>query len=104
MSFRGVLGGLSIPIQTLGSPLSDGVPPESEIQVLLVNSITSTHERTVRPLGADHPARQAKTLASVLGRGPSTLSHRAPPSVLITVIGAQIGANTLFGDSAGDIA
>jgi hypothetical protein len=29
--------------------------------------------------------------------------QRAPPPVLIAVIGAEFGANTLFGDSAGEI-
>jgi hypothetical protein len=42
MSFRGILGGLAIPRKPIGSLLPDGVPPESEIQVLLVNSIAST--------------------------------------------------------------
>jgi hypothetical protein len=39
-----------------------------------------------------------------LGRGPSALPHGAPPLVHITVIGVYIDANTLFGDSVGDIA
>jgi hypothetical protein len=34
------------------------------------------------------------------GRGPFTPVQRAPPPVLNTVIGARIGVNTLFGDSA----
>jgi hypothetical protein len=100
MSFRGVLGGLLIPRQSLGSLLPDGVPPESEIQAPSANSAALAHVRTVRPQGAVHPACQARTLASAPGRGPSGTW----PPVLIVVIGAWIGANTLFGDSAGDIA
>jgi hypothetical protein len=36
------------------------------------------------------------------GREPSAPVQRAPPQVLNLVIGARIGANTLFGDSAGE--
>jgi hypothetical protein len=35
------------------------------------NSAAPTHERSVRPTGADRPTRQAGTLASVPGRRPS---------------------------------
>jgi hypothetical protein len=67
------LGGLSIPRQTLGSLLSIGVPPESEIRVLLANCVDSEHTWTVRPPGVDRPTRRAETLASAVGRGPSGL-------------------------------
>jgi hypothetical protein len=49
--------------------------------------------RTVRPSGADRLSRQEGTLASALGRGPSALLQRAPPSVLIAVISAWIGCD-----------
>jgi hypothetical protein len=41
---------------------------------------------------------------NVSGRGSSAPPQRALPPVLIAVIGAPIGTNTLFGDSAGDFA
>jgi hypothetical protein len=58
---------------------------------------------------ADRLAHQAGTRAlhqvtdrPAPGRGPSAPVQRAPLPVIIAVIGARIGANTLFGDSAGD--
>jgi hypothetical protein len=71
MSIRGVLGGLSIPRQSLGSLLPDGVPPGSEIQALPANSVAPAHVRTVQPPDADHPARQAGTPAPTPSHGPS---------------------------------
>jgi hypothetical protein len=46
--FKSVLGGLTIPRQTLESLLSDRVPPGSEIQMLLANSVASAYARTIR--------------------------------------------------------
>jgi hypothetical protein len=43
-----------------------------------------------------------ETQASAPGRGPSTISQRAPSPIHIVVISAQIVVNTLFSDSAGD--
>jgi hypothetical protein len=65
------------------------------------------HERTVLPTGVDCPAHQQGTLGSAPDRGPS--SHRlctvhAAVESTAAGIGAQIDANTLFGDSAGDFA
>jgi hypothetical protein len=74
MSFRGILGGLLIPRQSLGSLLHDGVPPRSEIQAVSANSAAPAHMQTVRPPGADRLAHQAGTLPSTPGRGLS-----APP-------------------------
>jgi hypothetical protein len=80
--------------QTLGSLL-----PESEIQVLLVNFIASAHVRTVWPSGVDHMRQVADRLT--LGRGSSTLRRDCDPPVHIIVIGARIGASTLFGNFVG---
>jgi hypothetical protein len=67
------LGGLPIPKQTLGSLLPDGVPPESEIQVLLANVAAPTHVWTIRPPGADRPASPKGRSTSAPGCGPSDL-------------------------------
>jgi hypothetical protein len=93
MSFRGILGGLLVPRQSLGSVLPDEVPPGSEIQALSANSATPAHMRTIRPPGADRPSHQAGTLPPAPGRGSSTPPQRAPPPVLIVVIGARIDTN-----------
>jgi hypothetical protein len=87
------LGDLPIPRQSLEPLLPDGVPPGSEIQALSVNSSAPAHAQTVWPPSADRPACQVGTLAPAPCRGPSVPPHRAPPSVLIAVIGAQIDAN-----------
>jgi hypothetical protein len=76
MSFRNVLGSLLIPRQTLGSLLLDGVPPGSEIQVMLANSVAYAHVWAVYPLDADRSACQLETLASVPGHGPSDPQSR----------------------------
>jgi hypothetical protein len=75
MLYRGVLAGLLIPSQTLGSLLPDGIPPGSEIQLLFVNDAALAHTQTVRPPGADRPTCQQGKPASMLGRGPS--NHRS---------------------------
>jgi hypothetical protein len=62
-STRRVLGSLPIPRQCLGSLLSDGVPPGSEIQTLPANSAALAHTRTVRFVRQDP--------APAPGRGPS---------------------------------
>lgn len=46
-SFRGVLDGLPIPKQIIGSLLPDGVPLRTEIQVLLANSVVPAHAWTI---------------------------------------------------------
>jgi hypothetical protein len=78
--------------------------------VLPTNSAALAQAQSVQPPGADSLARQAGTraLRQVMGRpvpdrGPSTSPPRAPPPIIIAVIGARIGANTLFGNSAEDI-
>jgi hypothetical protein len=102
ISLSRCLGRPANPRQHLESLLPDGVPPGSEIQAPSANSAASAHAWTVRSVRqgtralrqvADHPAP---------GRGPSAPVQRAPPPVIIAVIGARIGANTLFGDSVGD--
>jgi hypothetical protein len=47
-----------------------GPSRESEIQVLLANSVASAHARTVQPPDPAHPTCQAGTLASVPCHGP----------------------------------
>lgn len=99
-----ILGGMSIPGQTLGSLLPHGVPPRSGIQVMLPNTTASAHMLIVRPPGVDRPASAQRRSVLAAGRGPPVLPQKAPPLVHLAVIGVQIGANTLFGDSTGDIA
>jgi hypothetical protein len=78
--------------------------------VLLANAAAFAHTRTVRPprrgpsgLSAEKtPLLPQVADRPALGRGLSVPPQRAPPPVQLVVIGAQIGANTLFGDSAGD--
>jgi hypothetical protein len=95
------------PIRNLGSLLPDEVPPGSEIQTSPVNSAAPAHAQTVRPLGADRPARQAGNPSPdayrlAPGRGPSAPVQRAPPHVLNEVIGVRIDINILFDDFAAD--
>jgi hypothetical protein len=68
-SSRDVLVGLLIPRQILGSLLRNGVPPESEIQVLFANAVVFAHAQTFRPLGMDRPASQQGKPAFVSGCG-----------------------------------
>jgi hypothetical protein len=107
MSIRGVLGGLPIPRQSLRSLLPDGAllgarsrrcrrtPPP-----LRTRELFGHQAWTVRLVRQDpRPCARSRPLAS--GRGPSAPLQRAPPSVLIAVIGTRIGANTLFGTPLG---
>jgi hypothetical protein len=57
--------------------------------------------RTVQPVGADRPARQARNSSPASGRGPFAPVQRAPPPVLNAVIGARKGVNALLATPLG---
>jgi hypothetical protein len=65
------LGRPAEPRQHLESLLPDGVPPGSEIQTPSATFAAPAHARTVWPVGADRPARQAGNSSPAPGSGPS---------------------------------
>jgi hypothetical protein len=84
------LGRPAEPRQHLRSLLPDGVPPVSESQASSATFAAPAHARTVRPVGADRPTRQAGNLAlsqvadrPAPGHGPSARVQRAPLPVLM---------------------
>jgi hypothetical protein len=104
-----ILGGLSILRQTLGSLFTDRISPGGQIQLLLANATVFAHtDRLATRRGPSGFVAEKNSLLPqvadrlVLGRGPSMLPQRASPPVHLAVIGAQIDANTFFGDSASD--
>jgi hypothetical protein len=102
MSTTGILGGLPTLIHTLGSLLSDRVPPGRRDLGLLRRIRLFAPLRTIQTLDADRPdvRREGVTLAS--RSWTIRASTESTARWLVPVFGVQIGANTLFVDSVGD--
>jgi hypothetical protein len=103
------LDGLPTPRHTLGYLLPDGVPPGRRDLDLLRISRPYAPSRTVQAPGTNRLDVRRGGDAPTLGRGPTgprpqtiRASTESTARRFVLVFGAQIVANTLFGDSVGD--